>query len=217
MMKQLPAWVEYGAFALAWIAGFTNAVALLSLEHQAVSHVSGTATQFGVAVWEAQPAQLVHLGAILLSFFVGATLSGLFLKGTSLQLGRQYEIVLALEAGFLFLAFLLLRQQSVYGHYAASVACGLQNAMATSYSGAIVRTTHLTGILTDLGLMLGAKLRGELFDSRRAGLFLLILVGFIVGGTCGAWGEEHFGETSLLVPSALCLLMALTYRAHLIK
>ncbi|MGA0377136.1 MAG: DUF1275 family protein, partial [bacterium] len=51
MIRQLPSWAEYGAFALAWIAGFINAIGLLSLEHQAVSHISGTATEFGIAIW----------------------------------------------------------------------------------------------------------------------------------------------------------------------
>ncbi len=212
MIRQLPSWAEYGAFALAWIAGFINAIGLLSLEHQAVSHISGTATEFGIAIWNLENDRLSHLGAILLSFLAGASLSGVLLRGTALQFGQQYENVLSVEAVFLLFAFLLLRNNSHFGHYAASLACGLQNAMVTSYSGAIVRTTHLTGILTDLGLMLGARLRGEPFDQRKAVLFLLILLGFVIGAGCGAFAQQKFGEGSLLVPSFMCLMMAMIYR-----
>jgi uncharacterized membrane protein YoaK (UPF0700 family) len=43
----------------------------------------------------------------------------------------------------------------------ASAACGLQNAMVSTYSGAIIRTTHITGTVTDLGAMIGQYLRGH--------------------------------------------------------
>ncbi|WP_156312572.1 DUF1275 family protein [Marinagarivorans algicola] len=61
----------------------------------------------------------------------------------------------------------------------ASSACGLQNALITIYSGAVIRTTHTTGIFTDLGIMLGSKLRGEPFDKRKALLFLVIICGLL--------------------------------------
>ena len=67
---------------------------------------------------------------------------------------------------------MLLSSGSFYGLLLASAACGLQNALATTYSGAIVRTTHVTGIFTDLGIMLGAIFRGQTLDYRKAKLFL---------------------------------------------
>ena len=71
-------------------------------------------------------------------------------------------------------AMAALSRGSPLGHYLASAACGLQNALVTNYSGATIRTTHVTGIFTDLGLMIGARLRGRPFDRRKALLFLLI-------------------------------------------
>uniref|UniRef100_UPI002E245368 YoaK family protein n=1 Tax=Marinobacter sp. OP 3.4 TaxID=3076501 RepID=UPI002E245368 len=111
-------------------------------------------------------------------------------------------------------AFYLLSGGSFYGMFAASAACGLQNAMATQYSGAVVRTTHLTGIFTDLGIMLGAFLRGEGFDRRKALLFLIIISGFIAGGTLGAVLFEALRFKSLLVPGTVCLVLAGCYRLY---
>ncbi len=74
-------------------------------------------------------------------------------------------------------AFYFLSRGVAIGQLAASAACGLQNAMATTYSGAIVRSTHLTGIFTDLGLMLGGKLRGNPVDKRKLMLFFTDFVG----------------------------------------
>jgi uncharacterized membrane protein YoaK (UPF0700 family) len=86
-----------------------------------------------------------------------------------------------------FISIFFLSNGSLNGHYLASAACGLQNALATTFSGAVIRTTHVTGIFTDFGIMLGAKLRGEEFDKRKGLLFLLIIIGFISGGTFGAY------------------------------
>lgn len=50
MFSKLPRWVEYGAFSLALLAGFVNAVGFLGFRHEAVSHLSGSATQLGVSL-----------------------------------------------------------------------------------------------------------------------------------------------------------------------
>jgi|GEM_PF-5134493 len=42
-------------------------------------------------------------------------------------------------------------------------ACGFQNALATHY-GLVLRTTHVTGLLTDLGTNLGMRLRGHRYS-----------------------------------------------------
>jgi uncharacterized membrane protein YoaK (UPF0700 family) len=44
---------------------------------------------------------------------------------------------------------------------------GVQNAMVSHYKGAIIRTTHLSGVLTDIGLTLGYKVRGLKIENRR--------------------------------------------------
>ena len=84
--------------------------------------------------------------------------------------------------------------------------------MATTYSGAVVRTTHMTGLFTDLGIMVGSRLRGEPFEVRRAILYLLIIVGFLAGGTAGAFLFLQIGFHALTVAGGLCFLAAFGYR-----
>lgn len=217
MISKLPRWVEYGSFILALVAGFVNAIGLLSFKHQATSHLSGTATLLGTGVINSTFADYFHLVIILFSFLMGAAISGFFLRGGALKLGRNYSGLLCLEAVFLFSTVYFLTKESLYGHYLASAACGLQNALATTYSGAVVRTTHITGIFTDLGLMLGAKLRGQAFDQRKALLFLLIISGFIFGGTLGAYFFSIFDFRALFIPAAICLLLAVSYSIYKTK
>lgn len=211
MISKLPKWVEYGAFILAFVAGCINAIGLLGFDHQSVSHVSGTATLLGTSLLESSLETPLHLSGILLAFFIGASASGFMLHGTTLKLGRHYDTALVAESLLIFIAFYLLSKGSFYGHYAASSACGIQNALVTTYSGAIVRTTHLTGILTDLGIMFGSALKGDFFDKRKAILFILIIIGFIIGGTFGAYLFSIYHFSALLAPGFICLILAILY------
>ncbi len=214
MIGKLPRWVEYGAFLLAFVAGTVNAIGVLGFKNQAISHLSGTATLLGTELISTSLAETSHLVAVLLCFLMGAALSGFVLSGQSLRLGKRYDWLLLIEAALLVAAIYGFNHGLLMGHYAASVACGLQNALATTYSGAIVRTTHVTGLFTDLGIMLGAKLRGEPFDKRKAILFLLIIIGFILGGVFGALMFSRVQFWTLAVPAVLCVVLALAYRIY---
>lgn len=214
MISRLPRWVEYGALLLALLAGIVNAIGLLGFQHQAVSHISGTVTLLGTSL-ESLDGMATHLLMILLSFLLGATLSGLFIESTALKLGRRYGVALCIEAGLLFIAYLLLKQDNVTGQYFASAACGLQNAMITTFSGAVVRTTHMTGIITDLGIMIGARIRGERFDYRKAKLFIFIFSGFLSGGIVGAKLYTHYQISAFMAPISLALTLAIAYWLYL--
>lgn len=214
MITKLPRWIEYGAFLLAFIAGCINVIGLLGFEHIAISHVSGTASLLGATIFETAREGVVHLTGILFAFFLGAAISGFLLRDTALTLNRPHDAALAIEALLIFAAFYLLSGESFFGHYAASAAMGVQNALVTTYSGAIVRTTHLTGIFTDLGIMFGSWLRGKPFDRRKAVLFLLIVAGFISGGIFGTFLFQQIAFMAFLIPAFMCLALAVSFRIY---
>jgi|TARA_R110002126_G_scaffold5644_5_gene30160 uncharacterized membrane protein YoaK (UPF0700 family) len=76
MISQLPKWVEFGAFILALVAGYVNAIGLLGFDHQSVSHLSGTATLLGTGVYQGSLQNAFHLVGVLLSFLAGASIAG---------------------------------------------------------------------------------------------------------------------------------------------
>jgi len=88
---------------------------------------------------------------------------------------------------------------------------GVQNAMVSHYKGAIIRTTHLSGVLTDLGLAMGYRLRGLEVESRRVVLHLLILLGFLSGGILASWLYPYLKLNAFLIPAVLSLVLSLTY------
>lgn len=203
MSVHLPRWVWIGAVALACVAGMVNAVGFLGFERLAVSHLTGTTTQLGTALADGDWRGVRHLWAVLIAFSLGAMLSGLIIQDSTLRLGRRYGVVLALESALLLAAIPLFFRQQLNGALLAAVACGLQNAMVTTYSGAVVRTTHLSGMFTDLGIGLGHLLRGLPLPMRRLTLSGLIISGFLVGGILGTWGYRALGYYALAIPAAL--------------
>jgi uncharacterized membrane protein YoaK (UPF0700 family) len=217
MISKLPRWVWAGAWALAFIAGIINVVGLLGFEHQAVTHLTGTTSMLAASIAALNGPAVLHFASIIGSFVTGTVLSGFIIQDSTLQLGRRYGIALLLESLLLAVAVPLLQRNSIFGVYAASCACGLQNAMVSTYSGAVVRTTHLSGMFTDLGIFLGHWLRGLPVDMLRLRLCFLIISAFLCGGIAGAVAFRHLSYTALFIPSGLTAATALTYGFYRIR
>ena len=150
---------------------------------------------------------------IVVSFFVGATFSGFLIRQQSLHAGRRYGVALMIEGVLLTGAWLGLRANHVSGEVLAAMACGLQNALATSYSGAVLRTTHMTGVVTDLGIELGKLVYWNAdpslpmpvrADRDRLKVLGGLLAAFLVGGVSGAYGFKAFGY-GFTIPIAVLL------------
>ena len=95
---------------------------------------------------------------------------------------------------------------------------GLQNAVITKISGSVVRTTHLTGVITDLGIELGkrvywnraedASLAPVVADRERMATLALLVVSFFLGGVLGAIGFKHFGYLATLPLAGMLLFLS---------
>ena len=210
----LPRWVWVGASLLACASGMVNVVGYLGFEHQAVTHLTGTTTLLGEAVARRDLRAISHLGGVALAFMAGAAISGMIVQDSTLKLGRRYGVALVLESLLLFAAIPLFMQGRLAGPLLAAMACGLQNAMATTYSGAVIRTSHLSGMFTDLGIGLGHALRGMPLQKRRLLLCGLIISGFFTGAVLGALLFVRFGYAALAVPATITGSIGLGYAAH---
>jgi uncharacterized membrane protein YoaK (UPF0700 family) len=94
---------------------------------------------------------------------------------------------------------------------------GLQNAMITKISGSVIRTTHLTGLVTDIGIAMGrlfyasqhadVHVREELCALR---LLASLVVLFFTGGVVGALGFQRVGFFFTIPLSAMLVLLAIT-------
>ena len=209
--QSLPYWLQFGVFFLAINAGMINVLGLVTVLHQAVSHMTGNVSIFAMALIEWKPDVLLYLALVVLSYVLGSTYSGLILGNSHFKLGRLYGLPMSLVALFILLSWLFIPYFPRYGLLWACAAMGLQNAMISHYKGTIIRTTHLSGVLTDLGLALGYKLRGLSVSNRRVLLHLLILFGFFIGGIIAAIAAPVLQFNAFLIPAALSITLSLIY------
>jgi len=210
-LQRLPIWIHLGAFFLAVNAGMINVLGLVTVLHQSVSHMTGNISMLAMALVNWEPQHIVYLFLVTLCYVIGSMYSGLILGNSHFQLGRLYGYPLSLVALFILLSWILLPYFPRYGLLWACTAMGVQNAMVSHYKGAIIRTTHLSGVLTDLGLALGYRIRGLDVEPRRVILHVLILLGFFGGGLLASWVYPYLKLNAFLIPVVLSLTLSLTY------
>ncbi|WP_370435909.1 YoaK family protein [Microvirga sp. TS319] len=207
--------------ALTFIAGAINAGGFLAVG-QYTSHMSGILSSMAdnLAVGSAT---LVTLGlAAFVPFVSGAACSAVLINwGRRHRLGSRYALPLLLVAVLLCLFGVLgwlAHPSPAFVAGAVPLLCfimGLQNATITKISGARMRTTHVTGIVTDVGIELGKMLywnrhAGEIVraDREKLRLLLLLLGSFFIGGITGAIGFSSIGFLFSLPFALLLVLLA---------
>jgi len=204
--------VILGGVGLAANAGYINAVALL-LGTSPVTHLTGTVSRLSVDLGLGDRNDAAHVAALAGAFVLGATLSGVMLGATTLRFGRRYGVVILLEALLIASAALVFPRSLDAAALLAATAAGLQNAMASSYRSLIIRTTHVTGLLTDLGFMAGQRLAGHRVGRWRFEFVGLLVTGFIAGGVAGVVAHDTLDGRALWIPAIVLALGGAGYVA----
>ncbi len=189
-----------GALALACTAGFINSVAL-GFFSTPVSHMTGAISHFGMDTAKNQWSDAFSAATIILGFLLGAALNGVIVGAWKLIPGRRYGVAMMVEGALLGAATLLLIGKQRLALPAVSMACGLQNAMSSSYCGLMIRTTHVTGIMTDIGVMLGHWIRHRQVEGWKLRFLISIVGSFGLGCWIGQMADSRFGPSCLAIPA----------------
>jgi uncharacterized membrane protein YoaK (UPF0700 family) len=209
-------------FTLAFVAGATNAGAFLAVK-QYTSHMTGIVSSMADDLALGHMALVLSALGGLMSFIAGAATSAILVNhARRRRLHSEYAFPLLLEAALL-LCFGLLgaRLSSIEGLFVPATVMllcfmmGLQNAVISKLSNAEIRTTHVTGIITDIGIELGKlvywnrhELPGQpevMANRPRLRLLSTLALSFFVGGVLGALSFNHVGYVAT-VPLALLLV-----------
>lgn len=214
------------AWSLAFVAGAVNAGGFLAV-HAYTSHVSGSVSKAADALTLGnQDVALAALSSVA-CFAAGAFFSSLLISfGRRHRFRSHYALSLALEAGLLLVFGFMGSQLQGMHRFALPVTIvllafimGMHNSVVTTISSAEVRTTHMTGIVTDIGLELGKLLyynrdrnpKAKVILANRDRLFLhsLILAAFFGGGIVGALSFKHIGFKMTVPLAAFLFFLAL--------
>ncbi len=205
--------------SLSFVAGAANAGGFLAV-NQYTSHMTGilSAMADDLALGKFQPALLASIA--LLCFICGAATTAILINwARRRRLHSEYALALFVEASLLLVFGLLGGNLSARWGLSLIIMLlcfimGLQNAIITKISQAQIRTTHVTGLVTDIGIELGKALywnhtkpeAGAVHaDLPKLLLLVQLLMMFFMGGFLGALGFKHLGFASTL-PLALILL-----------
>lgn len=176
---------------------------------------------------ETEPCHWIFRGASLGEnerpcFVLGAMASAVMVNFARRRgLYSEYALPLLVEAALL-LGFGLAggSLQSLHGLFVPGTVMllcfimGLQNAVISKISRSEIRTTHITGTMTDIGIELGKLLYWNrpqtshsrvLSNRRRLRMLSLLATSFFVGGVTGAVGFRHVGYLCT-VPLAMVLV-----------
>ena len=186
------------------LAAAVNADLLIRLGIS-VSHLTGDLSRINTEAIRSGRHGSAEAGLLALTiagFVIGATASGYFIHHPSLDTSRPYG------RSIVMIGLLLLIAHASFPHFPpvacliAATACGFQNALATRFRGLILRTTHITGLLTDFGQFLGMRLRGHHVDGWKIGTPLLLIVSFTTGSAIGAILNLRHHQSLLLLCGA---------------
>jgi len=213
---------------LALVGGFVNSAGFVVIG-TFTSHVTGNVGRLSNDLAGAQFGAAATALTMLVAFFSGALVASMVIESNFF--GRNpagYGVALLTEA-VLLLLFMGAATLTPAAHprlmdLEAAILCasmGMQNSLVTRLSGAVVRTTHLTGVLTDLGIEAGRWFRwwrvslservrvklafGENPPERpsepKAELLVTITVSFVAGAIAGAGLGARLRHVAMVLPA----------------
>ena len=217
---------------LAFVAGAVNAGGFLAVGRY-TSHMTGVLSAMLDDLVLGYMTLVLGGLAMFVCFLLGAMKTALLANFARRHgLHGEYALPLALEAALLVVFAAMganLRVlQETFVPSAALLLCfvmGLQNAVITKVSKAEIRTTHMTGIVTDLGIELGRLLyrnrdrhRNDRHfvqaDRDKLSIHATVLALFLIGGASGAFAFRKFGFGATLPIAALLLVIAAAPLLH---
>lgn len=230
-MRDVPAWT------LAWAAGGVDAVGYLTLFHLFTAHMSGNSAAMGAEVgrgaWTEGFRRLFPIPVFVAGVALGAVVTETGLRRKAVRpLLPTLGLEVALLAGFLFWGHALQGQRELhapagpayYGLAALpALAMGVQNAALRRVGKVNVRTTYVTGMLTNFTetavevgywlrdrtkgrgrrrLLLALRVAPRRPAARRISLFGGIWAVYVVGALLGGALQGRWGFWALLPPLA---------------
>lgn len=205
------------AIFLSFVAGLVNVCSILSLQ-RLTTNVTGHFAFFVEELIQNNYFLAIQFIIFVFFFFLGSFASNILVEWIS-KVNKRYRftIPVLIEALLIFIAggaFSI--YQPVYPDFIAMIllfSMGLQNSLVTRVSNSVVRTTHLTGLFTDLGLEVSQLffIKNKIKRTKTKlsiQLKLTIIACFFIGGVFGGIVYGWIGLKTLWIAVAILLIAA---------
>ncbi len=191
------------------LSGMLNSLALLFFG-QTVTHHTGNLTKLAQGLAQGDFSTMLLMLSLVVCYCLGATLSGLIFTPQQGLLSRRYG-VLMIGAGFLLIFLTQILGANAIMAPLLALLSGMQNGMYLTHKDMLLRSTHMTGYLSDLGFLLSGIIKGNREKVERFWLVFFHLLAFVLGGVLGVLLMPQGFETSLLVIGLLYVLVGIAF------
>ena len=194
---------------LTCLAGAVNAISIFGYSGTTVSHLTGLVSKAAISISAGDFTGCWDVVRVILLFFIGAIISGFVTGERAFNLNKRYGCII-LSIGILIIIPCFVPIE--YSVLVFAFLMGLQNGMVVSFKGIVVRMTHMSGNITDLGVFIGYKLRGNKNEKLITGIIpMLAIISFTIGGILGVllYGTIH--NNVFYIISGIYIILGIIY------
>jgi len=208
---------------LAFQGGYINVAGLLTV-HIFVSHITGFSAHFSTQIVDGDFMKALYFVLVPFFFLLGAFFSSIFTEVRKKNQKPPVYIHILSVLSLLFLLVSILGVGGFFGEFGEPFAnfrdfvllsllafsCGSQNAIFTHYSKSIIRTTHLTGLTTDLGIGLAKYFVSKDREEDRINKIRIdLILSFVVGSLVAAYVFPKIKFYGFLLPAVISFFVGI--------
>lgn len=197
---------------LSFIGGYVDVYGLMTVAFP-LTHFTGSVAKLAMeGPYITLDKEVFQLAVALFFFTIGNILAGLFIGERNFSFRKRYGMIL-ISLGTLILIIFQMAHGDKSFAYLLSIAIGMQNGLFITYKGILVRTSHLTGTVSDLGVYIGYLLRGKKVDYWKIFYYTVSLISFFCGGVISKMMYDIYERQSVYAVSLGYWLIGFSYLA----
>ncbi len=196
-------------YMLCFLGGFINTISIAKYSYT-VSHFTGHVSKVAINLKEGNFLEVLKIISIIFSFVLGSTISGYLVGGREFNLKKRYGYcVFTLGCGLLFF-YITMKDNLIFFYYLPFM-IGVQNGLFISYKGVVVRTSHVSGNLTDAGVYVGHYLKGRKEEKWKVYFCIFTVLIFLLGSFLGIECYYLLRDKVFIVAGVGYILIACIY------
>lgn len=165
---------------LTFTAGYANILSIYTIGLP-VTHVTGSLTNISHAIFELNFNKAIMLTTFVTLFLIGGVISGFIFSSKEFAKGKSYGIILLVMGIAIATIEYFIRNRYVMVSLIA-ITSGVQNGLNITYNEVTIRTTHMTGYLSDIGRLLGLRLHGRKIENDKLLYLIFAVLMYFLGG-----------------------------------
>lgn len=196
---------------LSFISGYANVYGII-LIGLTLTHFTGDVSKAAIHLVAHNPLD-EHILKIIIGLFLfllGNIFSGFFIGERAFNMKKRYGFIFFGIGFAIFFTYILFGNNKNFA-YILCFTTGIQNGLFMTYKGILIRTSHITGSISDLGVYIGYKIKGIKVDNIKIYYYLTTIIAFFVGGVFAGYLYDKFHNDAIILVPILYFLVGAEY------